>query len=94
MRRLVIAGALVGLFMVSPALCQSNNVDRQIARAIELAGKMGMSIDPQNYKNLMIRTEGFVPTEINGVLVPFLLLTEEERKSVESARRIRALMGN
>ncbi|MAF20660.1 MAG: hypothetical protein CMI55_03185 [Parcubacteria group bacterium] len=60
--------------------------ERWIKRASELAGKMGIDFDSNNPS---IKLEGFVPTHINEHNVPLDLLTDDERESVEKARKIK-----
>lgn len=66
--------------------------ERWTKRASELAEKMGIDFDSNNYS---IKLEGFVPIHINEHNVPLDLLTDDERESVERARKIkRSLVDN
>ena len=56
--------------------------------ADEIAEKMGIEFDPEQGKASF---EGNVPTEINGQEVSMEILTEDQQKSVLSAREMRAM---
>lgn len=65
---------------------RKKEIENYQGRASELADKMDIPFDPKKDR---IYLEGSVPTIINGQNVPLKFLTDEERRSVERARKIK-----
>lgn len=82
------AGTL--LFASSALACSDTaSLGAITERAQVLGEEMGVL---KSGEALNVYAEGCVPIKINGVAVPRELLTEEERESVASARRLQRLM--
>jgi len=64
---------------------------KYLTDAARFAKSMGIEFDPHSYK---LKSEGHIVTSINGHKVPERLYTEEEERSIETARSMKNMMNS